>query len=57
MAVTAMGLLGVTEEEVTLRGLVMLDIGQRIAVSGNTKIGVFESDTDPTQGIHQNWKI
>ena len=43
-----MGLLGVTEEEVTLRGLVMLDIGQRIDRS------VWEYEA--TQGIHQNWK-
>ena len=52
-----MGLPEMTEDEVTLRAPVMVDIGQRIAVSGNAKIGVFGSDTDPTQGIHQNWKI
>ena len=61
MVVAEMVLAVTREDEETLLVLVVLEIGQRIAVSGTTTqdpmIGVFGSDTGPTQGIHlQRWK-
>ena len=53
--VLAMPLMG--EEGVILLVLVVQNVGQKIAVSGNVTQelmgGVFGSVTDPTQGIHQ----